>query len=327
MTELNKTEKQVKEKHVLSFGEHLYVERKRQNISVAEVSLAIHLSEQVIDAIDRSDVDKLPQPTFVQGYLRAYAKYLGISEVLILEEYAQSVPHQQESDLQPRSTLPDEASSNTPFVKMITISLLIMMVVAALYASFSYYKNAIVVSDAELEEPSSLVLPESELPEQAVMEQDDSSVSYEQTETNMEGSDIESSEPVVVVNDEVEVVIPPSEVVAEHDSNEELQDSAANKKPINQLVVAGDDSLELFAAQVSWVEVDDANAENLYYDLVQQDQQVTLKGVAPFKIFLGNAPQVKVKINDISVNVEKYIRSNNIANFSISVDQQQVVFH
>ena len=73
---------------MLSFGEHLYVERKKQNLSVADVAKAIHLSEQVIDAIDRSDVEQLPQPAFVQGYLRAYAKYLGISEAMVLDEYA-----------------------------------------------------------------------------------------------------------------------------------------------------------------------------------------------------------------------------------------------
>ena len=332
MTELDNTEQVEGSKQQLSFGQRLCDERKRQNISVADVAKSIHLSEQVIDAIDRSAVEELPQPAFVQGYLRVYAKYLGISDILILEEYAQSVPHQKESDLQPRSTLPDEASSNSPFVKMITISLLVMMVVAALYASFSYYKNAIVMDDAELEDQASLSLPEPDLIEQQDIQYDlPVQAEADIAQIAVESVLSDSSELVEVkktaVYDEAMVVTPSSAVTAEIDTDEAIQGNAVNQKPTNQLVVKGDDSLALFAAHVSWLEVDDANNENLYYDLLPQDQQLILQGTAPFRIFLGNAPQVKVKINDVTVNIEKYIRSNNIANFSISVDQQQVVFH
>ncbi|MCK4705079.1 MAG: helix-turn-helix domain-containing protein, partial [Gammaproteobacteria bacterium] len=183
MTEVDNAEQLVEEKPALSFGEHLSTERKRQNISVAEVANSIHLAEKVIDAIERSDVNQLPQPTFVQGYLRAYAKYLDISEALILEAYAQTVPRQKETELQARSLSPDQINSNAPLVKMVTIALLVIMLVAALYASFDYYKSAIQTDEAERDNQTSLSLSESELTdqsdikydipsEQAVIEQD-----------------------------------------------------------------------------------------------------------------------------------------------------------
>ena len=309
------------ELEVLSFGEYLSIERKKQNISIAEVAQAVHLSEKIIDAIERSDVEQLPQPTFVQGYLRAYAKYLGISADPVLQEYAQSVPHQKEADLKLRSKLPGEASSNSPIVKMITILLLVLMVSAALYASFDYYKNAISSDDAESNDLATLSLPEVESYAQETVEPDASPESQQPLE-------VENIEEQNNIMDVDPVGSELSDKIAKQQTGEAVViDDEGNQKPKNLLTSEGDDELELFAAQVSWVEVDDANGENLYYDLLQTDHRIVLKGAAPFKIFLGDAPQIKVKINNLSVSVEKYIRSNNIANFSISVDQQQVVFH
>ena len=335
MTELDSTEQLIEEKPVLSFGEHLSTERKRQNISVSEVARTINLSENIIDTIERSDVNQLPQPTFVQGYLRAYAKYLDISEALILEEYAQTVPHQKETELQSRYSSPNEMNSNAPLVKMVTISLLVMMVAAALYASFDYYKSAIQTDEAELDNQTSLSLPESELTAQSDIEYD---VPSEQTDVGQDiqtdveqdiqtdvGQDIVEQE--IIVNTAAETSELTVDVATENVPSKVVQENTANQKPVNQLVVEGDDFLEVFAAEASWLEVDDANGENLYYSLLEQDQQITLKGTAPFRVFLGNAPHVKIKMNDVSVYVEKYIRSNNIALFKISVDQQQVVFH
>lgn len=327
MTESRKTEQENSEKRVLSFGEHLYVERKRQNLTVEDVAEAIHLSENVIDAIERSDITQLPQHAFVQGYLRAYAKYLGISEALVLEEYAHAVPHKQEADLQPRSTLPDEASSNTPFVKLITLALLVMTVVAALYASFSYYKNAIVSDEIEQNNQTSLSLPESVSMEQDEAERELLLDVPEQVEAEQAAPELTGEVQDVPVKEVVETVESSESIVSESEPEPAAQENIENKRVINQQVAEGEDVLELSAEQVSWVEVEDANGVNLYYDLLQQAQTVSLQGTAPFKIFLGNAPEVKVIINELSVNIENHIRSNNIAHFSVSVDQQQVVFH
>jgi cytoskeleton protein RodZ len=324
VTELKNAEQENIEKHVLSFGERLYVERKRQNLSIEDVAKAIHLSEKVIDAIERSDVIHLPQPTFVQGYLRAYAKHLGMSETLVLEEYANAVPHKQESDLHPRSTLPDEASSNTFFIKMITIMILGTMVVAAIYALSSYYKNAIVSNEDEQESQALLSLPESDTGEQIEFEYEISPESYEQAEM-VKSDAIQESLIKNDVDSEEEKVA--ETITIEPEQKTIVQEDLEDQKVIAQVSADGDDLLKLSAEQVSWVEVKDAKGVNLYYNLLQVGQSVSLQGTAPFKVFLGNAPVVKIIINDIAVNIDNHIRSNNIASFRISVDQQQIVFH
>lgn len=330
MNELDNIEQVVEEKPVLSFGEHLSAERKRQNISTKEVAKGIHLSENVINAIESSDVNQLPQPTFVQGYLRAYAKFLGISEEVVLEEYAQTVPHEKETELQARAPSPDDMGIDTPLVKVITIALIMVMVVTALYASFSYYKNAINGDELALDD---VPFSESYLDEDDYAEEEQSDVGYDVYATSSEESDVVQDivQDVVVeetiANDGVEIVPISSDIITDNVPDEAVQIDMENQKPINKLVATGDEFLDLSASQVSWLEVDDANGVNLYYSLLEPNQKIKLKGTAPFRVFLGNAPEVTVKINGVSVNIEKYIRSNNIAHFSISVDQQQVVFH
>lgn len=346
MTELNNTEdkveNEIEDKRVLSFGEHLYLERKRQNYSISEVANAIHLSEKIVDALERSDVSKLPVPTFVQGYLRIYAKYLGISEALVLEEYAHAVPHKLETELEHRSTVRHQASSNSAFVKMVTILLLVITIAAALYAAFSYYKEAMVQEEeTPLDSQTSFSLPDTRPMTQDELADGASSEAIQPEEsspTEMEGAIIAGDEDTAETEVESEaktgaeteaptaIDAPAITAAPEVPEQEPLAEVAAEESRPEPLP-AGEDVLALSTDEVTWLEVDDANGITLYYDLLQQNQSLRLKGAAPFKVFLGNAPPVTVRLNDVPVNIEKRIRANSIAQFTISTDQQQVIFH
>ncbi|MDT8451802.1 MAG: DUF4115 domain-containing protein [Gammaproteobacteria bacterium] len=322
MTELNDTEDkiedevEVEDKRVLSFGEHLYLERKRQNYSISDVANAIHLSEKIVDALERSDVSKLPGPTFVQGYLRIYAKYLGIPEALVLEEYAHAVPHKLETELEHRSTVRHQASSNSTFVKMVTVLLLVITIAAAFYAAFSYYKEAMVQEEeTQLDNQATFSLPDTRPTAQDELADGASSEALQPEES--EPAEMEAptatDAPAITAAPEAPMQEPLAEVAADESRSEPL--------------LVGEDVLELTTEEVTWLEVDDANGITLYYDLLQQNQSLRLKGAAPFRVFLGNAPPVTVRLNDVAVNIEKRIRANNIAQFTVSTDQQQVIFH
>lgn len=344
MTESNDTEDriedEVEDKRVLSFGEHLYLERKRQNYSISDVANAIHLSEKIVDALERSDVSKLPGPTFVQGYLRIYAKYLGVSEALVLEEYAHAVPHKLETELEHRSTVRHQASSNSTFVKMVTILLLVITIAAALYAAFSYYKEAMVQKEeAQLDDQSTFSLPDTrpmtqdELVDGAPSEalQPEESASTEMEEAIIAGNeDIAESEVETDAKTGAEAPTEtnaPEITAAPETPEQEPLAGIATDETRSEPLPAGDDVLELSTNEVTWLEVEDANGITLYYDLLQQNQPLRLKGAAPFRVFLGNAPPVTVRLNDVPVNIEKRIRANSIAQFTISTDQQRVIFH
>jgi cytoskeletal protein RodZ len=62
----------------LSFGEELRRERVVREISLEEIAQATKISIRLLTALEKSDLTKLPAPTFTRGFIRAYAKQLGI---------------------------------------------------------------------------------------------------------------------------------------------------------------------------------------------------------------------------------------------------------
>lgn len=62
----------------LSFGEELRRERLIREISLDEISQATKISIRLLRALEESDLRRLPAPTFTRGFIRAYARHLGI---------------------------------------------------------------------------------------------------------------------------------------------------------------------------------------------------------------------------------------------------------
>ncbi len=83
------------------FGSVLEVARKLQNYSIDDISEQLKIPAQAIAAIETNDINALPPPTFTQGYIRTYAKFLEIPEENILNIYSQAVPQDRAANLKP----------------------------------------------------------------------------------------------------------------------------------------------------------------------------------------------------------------------------------
>ncbi len=329
------------EKEPIAFGEHLFMARESKGLTIEQVAKAIHLSRDIVDAIERSDVKRLPQPTFVQGYLRAYAKYLGLDDAHILEDYSKAVPHEQETELHPRSTVPDEASSASPFVKSVSISLVLLMLMAAIYGIYNYYSDML-DSRYETGENSALLIPDNGdsmeamniRPEIFGQDTDTAESSAPVSELNDPQSNSLGSDSLAddlpqtgvseVMPESVPTALQVDEVPVQTAETIDVSPQAPIKAPP---ITLGIDVVELVASEDTWTEVVDASDVGLYYDLVKQNRTVVLKGTAPFNIFLGNAPAMEVKVNGVKIDMTKFVRSNKIAHFTVSTNDQQVVFH
>ena len=68
-------------------GEHLRNAREQAGMSVDTVAAALLLNPQTLELIEADAHDRLPAPTFVRGYLRGYARVLGIPSGPILDMY------------------------------------------------------------------------------------------------------------------------------------------------------------------------------------------------------------------------------------------------
>jgi hypothetical protein len=70
-----------------SFGEELRREREIRGISLKEISDATKISKRFLEAIERNDHHTLPAPVFTRGFVREYARYLGLSAEDMVNRY------------------------------------------------------------------------------------------------------------------------------------------------------------------------------------------------------------------------------------------------
>ena len=68
-------------------GAHLRQAREAANISAGKIAASLLLDPKIIEALEADSFDRLPAPTFVRGYLRGYARLLGLPAGPILEMY------------------------------------------------------------------------------------------------------------------------------------------------------------------------------------------------------------------------------------------------
>jgi len=70
-----------------SFGEELRREREIRGISLKEIADATKISKRFLEAIERNDHKTLPAPVFTRGFVREYARYLGLSAEEMVNRY------------------------------------------------------------------------------------------------------------------------------------------------------------------------------------------------------------------------------------------------
>jgi len=70
-----------------SLGQHLKSIRESKNISLEQIAYATRISLKMLRALEDDDQTTLPAPTFVRGYLQAYAKYVRTEPQELLQKY------------------------------------------------------------------------------------------------------------------------------------------------------------------------------------------------------------------------------------------------
>jgi len=70
-----------------SFGEELRREREIRGISLKEIADSTKISKRFLEAIERNDHKTLPAPVFTRGFVREYARYLGLNSEEMVNRY------------------------------------------------------------------------------------------------------------------------------------------------------------------------------------------------------------------------------------------------
>jgi cytoskeleton protein RodZ len=79
-------------------GAFLASEREKRGISIEQVANKLNLRSQVIAMLEADEYHQLPEPVFVQGYIRGYCKYLSIPPEDLIHAYTKLKPQDQKDE-------------------------------------------------------------------------------------------------------------------------------------------------------------------------------------------------------------------------------------
>jgi cytoskeleton protein RodZ len=328
-------------------GGRLVAARKARGLTLAVVADKLRLSAGTVQALEASRFADLPEPIFVRGYLRAYARLLEMDTEVFVAEYDRLVGTP-EPVLKPATRVRRQSFARTPYIR--GAAALIMVAIGALLSSWWYSRlkhDAPAQSQSafsEAEQPASpasipsplqtgalnltpgpAAPPPPDIPPQSLANEAAREIEREPRTDGTAPAAAESAPPV------------PSEspVSANTGAVAQRQDvESTGEPPVADLPIAplasrhgrlvrasraptGGDVLVIKANAESWADVVDANGYQLLYYPLRPGMVRRLQGQAPFRVFLGNAPAVDLSVNEKRFDHTPYHRPNRTARFSV----------
>src|SRR6201988_2940891 len=77
------------------FGDKFRQAREKKELTLDQVSNVTKISSRMLRAIEEEHFDQLPGGVFNKGFIRAYAKHLGINDQEAVDEYLECLRQEQ----------------------------------------------------------------------------------------------------------------------------------------------------------------------------------------------------------------------------------------
>ncbi|MGA8621864.1 MAG: RodZ domain-containing protein [Candidatus Sulfotelmatobacter sp.] len=94
-----------------AFGEKLRKQREQRNIALDAISNTTKISTRMLRALEDENFDQLPGGVFNKGFVRAYARQVGLNEEEAISDYLSAL---RDSQIQSHKILPDFRNSAAP---------------------------------------------------------------------------------------------------------------------------------------------------------------------------------------------------------------------
>lgn len=106
-------------------GHELGAARERAGISLEDMAATLHLPVDQVRALEGDEYSRLPPPAYVRGYLRAYAREVGMEADQVVADYDAICGEVEDPELVIHPGVPDPATGHGP-----VLALLLVMAVA-----------------------------------------------------------------------------------------------------------------------------------------------------------------------------------------------------
>ena len=338
-------------------GQILKEAREAKGLSQREVADQLRLRKQIIELLEVDDYSTFSTPTFIKGYLRAYAKLLDLDDTELFQAYkAKGFQEVQSSQMQSFSRRKKHQENDN---RLMLITYVVIIVVIALViwwwqepdlgfnekANGSQESSEVAPTDADGEADSVGGIEISNQPtepqirpdeEDAVLESDveaeDTNVAVESVqeptaeaqELNSEstGDTLAGPEPVTEETDN------DSSLESAEEATPEAQSAEADAEPMEAAQVAAEQSEQPEASSPSlvldfneecWVKIDDATGETQAVGVKAAGYRMPVPGEAPFSVTLCKPEAVNVSFNGNAVDMSQF-RTGRVARFTVPTE-------
>ena len=91
----------------LTLGEKLRQAREERGITIGEVAEQTRISPLYLESIEENDYRKLPGGIFTKGFVKSFAKYVGVDEQEALQDYSEIVAEQNDGKEETKTYRPE----------------------------------------------------------------------------------------------------------------------------------------------------------------------------------------------------------------------------
>ncbi|MEG1628405.1 RodZ domain-containing protein [Pseudomonas sp.] len=319
-------------------GETLRQARESRGWSQAEVAQKLNLTVSSLNNLESGAFDKLPGHTFARGYIRAYAKLLGMDQAVLVQAFDQCTgTHAQGSDVHALGRIEEPVRLSHNILRVVSLLLLVVVIGGGFFwwqdqssqRSKDLVNMALEHVEVESADGTTQIHPLDEPEDQAVdaaQQPQSTPLNLEQTPAATELADsgpaspASPSTPVAPVVPPVNSAVSPSTPVATVPAP-----APAAVAPVAPVVaatatapavtpapetttapVAGSGKLHMQFNADCWTSVTDGNGKVLFSAIKRKGDSLDLTGKPPFAVRLGFARGAQVSYNGQPVDVAPF---------------------
>lgn len=315
-------------------GELLRQSREASGLSLQEAATKLHLHQRIVEALEHDDEAQLPTPIYVRGYLRNYARLLGLDSAAVLAAY--DARDNQHPELKPPVAAKSQASSSDKPVRAVTYLLTLGLVVLLLawWQSRHLGEKGIIDLDSWQLDKQPQVTSNEEAVTDSDAESVDSGLGYpipivrhpDGPATDAAATDATEPESPAPANaDDAPPEAPAPLATTTGRTDAETGSGAGTDAELLETLPEvgesgrgnnGDRGLRLVIEEESWIEVYDADGKRLYLGLAGPGETVRVNGKPPLEVLLGYAPGVDVSYNGERIDTIEQSQAG-VAQFSV----------
>ncbi|QJR15704.1 RodZ domain-containing protein [Usitatibacter palustris] len=294
-----------------TLGALLVAERERQALSRTDVAQRLHMSVSQVEALEGGDYARLPKGTFLRGFVRNYAKVLGLDPEAVLVLLAETAPLDKRPAIVVQSQNlrfdPSGQALSSPYVKATFIA--VVAIVLGFAAMYWWLFIRPTPPAGATRKPAAEANRVAQAPAKAAPEKLASPPEPAKEPVQAEPVKTEPPAPPAPVKTEPAKAVPVKSAPPKTEPPTESR-PAVSQAPIdtNSVLAAGGSVIRFKFRGNAWVEIKDARGKVLLSRNNPGGSETEVIGKPPFAVVVGNAPDVQMIYNNREFNLEPHTR-------------------